>query len=166
MKLYQNKKWLYRKYIIEKQAALKTAQEAKCSVRTIYNYLKKFKIPIRDKSKLYKGKNNPLWGKHHSEKAKRKISESRLGHKHPNWKGGRINDGRGYILIFKPSHPFAKNGRYVYEHRLVMEKHLGRYLKPGEIVHHKNEVRDDNRPDNFRLFSSDYKHLSFHKKGA
>lgn len=64
----------------------------------------------------------------------------------------------GYIWIKRPEHPFANSNRYVQEHRLVMEKHIGCYLKPEEVVHHINRKRDDNRIENLMLFSSEIEH--------
>lgn len=73
--------------------------------------------------------------------------------KHPGWKGGRVYDDDGYIMLKMPEHPDANNHGYVREHRLVMEKHLGRRLNPKEYVHHINEKKDDNRPENLQLVS-------------
>jgi len=70
------------------------------------------------------------------------------------WKGGRIVGKGGYIKIWNPTHPSISGQRkYVLEHRLVMEKHLGRYLLPTEQVHHKNGIRDDNRLENLELWA-------------
>jgi hypothetical protein len=57
----------------------------------------------------------------------------------------------GYKYIFMPSHPFANDGRYVAEHRLEMEKKIGRYLKPEEIVHHINGNKLDNTITNLAI---------------
>lgn len=95
----------------------------------------------------------------------------RNGPGHPNWKGGRQVDADGYILVWQLDHPHArripgrKSGGYVAEHRLVMERVLGRYLEPGEVVHHKNGVHDDNRPENLELFATNAEHLRHELKG-
>ena len=79
------------------------------------------------------------------------------GDKNPRWKGGR-QISRGYVLIFAPDHPtrIGKMRKYVFEHRLVMEKMLGRILTEDETVHHKNGIRDDNRPENLELWASSH----------
>ena len=74
------------------------------------------------------------------------------GDKNPNWKGGRIVDSFGYVLLYMPSHPRAKSNGYVREHIVVMESKIGRALLSGENVHHKNGVRSDNRESNLELW--------------
>lgn len=67
------------------------------------------------------------------------------GDKHPSWRGGKGITTQGYIRL-----NVGTNKRNL-EHRVVMEKFLGRKLKSNEIVHHKNEDRTDNRIENLEL---------------
>lgn len=68
----------------------------------------------------------------------------------------------GYILCYIPEHPGCMNG-YVYEHRLILEKHLGRYLTGDETVHHINQIPDDNRIANLLLCSNNMEHRRYHQ---
>ena len=86
-----------------------------------------------------------------------------LGSNHPMWKGGKHKGNDGYVHIYQPNHPFA-NKIYVLEHRLVAERCLKRYLKPGEIIHHINDNPSDNRPKNLYYFSNRNKHQLFHRR--
>ena len=76
------------------------------------------------------------------------------GQEHPNWKGGRRYANNGYIWVYSPDHPKRTSQNRVLEHRLVMEEHLGRYLSDGEVIHHINNKRDDNRIENLMLTTS------------
>ena len=105
-----------------------------------------------------------MLGKRHSIETKLKMSEAKIGSLNHQWIGGKRFDENGYILVNQKNHPRANSSGYVYEHRLVMEKKIGRYLTRDEVVHHINEIKDDNRPENLMLFSSVAEHQSFHKK--
>ena len=74
------------------------------------------------------------------------------GQKPANFKGGKVMSG-GYRAIKVPDHPHAPKSGYVMEHRLVMERYLGRYLTARENVHHKNGNKADNRIKNLELWA-------------
>jgi hypothetical protein len=131
MKKYQDKKWLYKKYCKQKMRVSEIARKCGVNVNitTISRWLARFKIrEIRP----YKG--------------------SRKGPEAPYWKGGRYKDNTsGYVLIYNPDHPSCTKKGYVLEHRLIMEKFIGRYLRGNEVVHHRNKIKDDNKIENLEI---------------
>jgi len=134
----------------------------------------------KSQKKWYKTHPNPMQDKRHSEETKMKMSKRHKGikfsedHKkkigianrgknHGSWKGGKYIDKGGYIFIRMTEHPFPNHPRgYVFEHRLVIEKVIGRYLLRKEVGHHINGIRDDNRPENLMLFINGSAHQRFH----
>lgn len=79
---------------------------------------------------------------------RRAILSARNGPANPAWKGGHVS-ASGYRIRHV-------RGKLVPEHRLVMERHLGRPLLPCETVHHVNGDRLDNRLENLELWSSSH----------
>lgn len=89
---------------------------------------------------------------------------AQLGPKNHQWKGGRTVASNGYVLVKRPDHHRADTRGYVYEHILVAEEAIGRPLRPGEQVHHKNHTKTDNRPDNLEVKRSRAHHAAEHRK--
>ena len=97
-----------------------------------------------------KGELCPVYG--------RKMTEEHRAKMRPIWdaRGDQLRHYKkahsgGYVLIYRPEHPAADRGGYVLEHRVVMEDYLGRLLLDDEVVHHKNEDKQDNRLENLEL---------------
>jgi len=85
------------------------------------------------------------------------------GEANPNFNGGQYVDKRGYLRVLMPEHPHQNHG-YVYMHRLVMEGMINRYVEPWEAIHHINEIKLDNRPDNLFL-TTPSEHSGLHRAG-
>lgn len=114
-------------------------------------------------------------------KAKKKYMKGTLNHQYglrgennSSWKGGRKISSYGYILIYKPEHPFANGDGNIFEHRLVAEEFLLdgdnsievggiRYLSPEYEVHHKNGNKKDNSVENLVVLSKE-EHRRLHNK--
>lgn len=127
-KKYLNKEWLEKEYD-KVNSVSKIAKECGVALTTISRWLEHFDIRVRNS---YTG--------------------NKKGQNNPYWRGGRyIDRTNGYVLVHKPDHPFARKKGYVFEHRLVVEKAIGRYLREIEIVHHRNKVKTDNRVENLEL---------------
>lgn len=86
------------------------------------------------------------------------------GERNGAWKGGKRIDEAGYVQIRMPEHPDANNG-YVPEHRLVAERVLGRRLKPEEVVHHKDDDKQNNAPTNLVVYPDNATHMRETRKG-
>ncbi len=71
----------------------------------------------------------------------------------------------GYWFVLAPrGYKGQRLGRYVAEHRLIVERRIGRVLDPGEVVHHKNGDRLDNRPSNLVLMDAGHHARLHHPK--
>ncbi len=81
-----------------------------------------------------------------------KIARESAGHR------GDLQRGRGEGKTYR-----KLNGRH--EHRVVAEQKLGRALLPGEIVHHADEVKQNNLPQNLDVLASQSEHAKLHFTG-
>lgn len=104
-----------------------------------------------------KGHKVPIeWRKKWSKTKKGKFTIKKA----TNWKGGKAKHKNRW-LIFQPNHPLANKQGYIYRARLVMEKKIGRYLKPKEVIHHINGIENDDRPENLWLFRNSSAHANY-----
>lgn len=113
-------------------------------------------------------------GHHHTEEARRKISEKNIGRIFSEETRAKMSASRritgmghtkkradGYRTVFFPSHPRASKEGYIMEHILIMENVIGRHLEKGEVIHHINRIRDDNRVENLQLMTVS-EHMRLH----
>lgn len=88
----------------------------------------------------------------------------KYGTQNNNWRGGKSVASNGYVIVLVgKQHHLADVRGYAYEHRLVAEQKLGRRLKKGEVVHHRNGDKKDNTPDNIEIMASIAHHRQEHR---
>jgi len=80
---------------------------------------------------------------------------NRKGKDNPNYKGGCIREGRYKLL--------CRYKEYIFEHRAIIEQHIGRKLKTIEHIHHINGNGLDNRIENLKIMSN-REHMKLHNE--
>lgn len=142
MKKYTDKAWLEDAYLNKELSLQAIGKLCNVSYGLIHRYLVSFNIP------------------------RRKFC-GRGGIKGSRWSGGKVRTSVGYIWIHVDQ-PHIRNvgGRhkYVPEQIIVVEKTIGRLLTKEEAVHHINEIKYDNRPENLYLFPNESEHQRYHQK--
>ena len=123
------KKFLVKEYSINKNSREEIAKRIGTSAAAVGKYLKKYNIKTRSKTDWLAFRGSP------------------------NYKGGRSHHN-GYIEIKVDGHPSTNARGYVYEHRYVMERQLGRLLRSDEFVHHIDGNKANNDPSNLIVLSN------------
>lgn len=82
----------------------------------------------------------------------------KFGKDHRRWNNGEAHCSSGYIMVLTSRKP----RKYTFQHRLIMQQHLGRELLLSEIVHHKNHNKSDNRLENLQVVSRS-EHIRLHR---
>lgn len=98
-----------------------------------------------------------------SENCKKAVSIAKKGKirdKSSHWKGGVIETKYGYMMIYN-----SEKQKYEREHRVVMEKYIGRSLLEYEDVHHINGIKSDNRIENLEILTRS-EHAKEHGKNG
>ena len=167
--------YLKTSYCERKMTMAEIATEVGCTPATILRHLRRCGIKTRTandyeatnrqrearKANGHSGKGRTL-----TEAQRNAISLRNKGRrKRKDYEFGGHEKKRtdGYIKVYAPDHPHCTSEGYVMKHILVMEQFIGRYISPGECVHHINHIRDDNRIENLKLMTIS-EHMSMHMK--
>jgi hypothetical protein len=93
------------------------------------------------------------------------LSKRMTGKGNCRWNGGKSIDKGGYITIWTNIHPNRAQNNRVREHRLVVEKRIGRLLEKTEFVHHIDKNKQNNRITNLMVFASHSAHTRYESGG-
>lgn len=164
---------LEEEFVKNEKTMQQIAQEHNVAVGSVCNYCKRFGISREKYTEKYrkavsartKGKPSPAKGKKLAPEqcAKQKGKNKGKWHKPSQYGGHTKLREDGYVAVYLPDHPNASIEGYVMEHHLVMEAKIGRFIKKGEVVHHINHDRKDNRLENLQLMTFK-EHASLHMR--
>jgi len=146
----------------------------KCHVgKKFYCSMKCYSKAMKNKIPWNKGLTNC-----YSEDTRRRISEKQkgirnsistefkkgenIGSSNNNWKNGETIKEGGYVMIRNNTHPSRRKFGYIKRSRLVVEKHLNIFLPNEFVVHHINEIKNDDRIENLMVFISHSAHMRHH----
>jgi hypothetical protein len=135
------------------------AEELDVGITTVWRWLKSEGIATVSSAERLKGREWPEARRAHHPKKPARQADAPHGHEIVTARsiGNKSRTGHGYITV----HVGRK--RKQYEHILVAERAMGRSLRQGEVVHHINCNRTDNRPENLLVCTIQY-HLQLHKR--
>ncbi len=114
-------------------------------------------IPPWNKGKhpdYVQGENHPRFGKKHTPEAIEKMRAAATGESHGQWRGGFTTLKNGRV---------RNNKEMKFRYRMTVEEILGRPLLRREIIHHINENKSDDRPENLFLFRHATAHNRWHE---
>jgi len=140
-------------YILENKSMPDIAKELGMKYSTVRYWLIKFGIELRSRADGIRAVSHKLGsglrGKTRifSDEWKENISKAKLAHGDMNASGVSIKPS-GYIEITRGEHKFRG------QHRVIMEAHLGRRLEHNEVVHHKDENKQNNSIDNLIVMTA------------
>jgi hypothetical protein len=139
--------WLRERYVEQHTPMLAMAQEIGCTIMAVQKALSRNGIDRR---------------KPGGRTDSKRRSDASLPLSPDGRKRKRYHSG--YTRIQVPDHPKADMQGYVAEHRWVVEQREGRYLRPGEVVHHIDGDHTNNDSDNLIIFPSQKAHAAYHAR--
>lgn len=120
------KEYLKQEYVIKERSLTNIARELSCSSALVREMLQVCGLNVECRSRANFGESNGFYN------------------------GGITND-RGYLIIKLPNHHLADHDGYVRLHDLLAEYYFDCFLQSDEVVHHKNEDKQDNRKENLEI---------------
>lgn len=73
--------------------------------------------------------------------------------------GDGTTTDKGRVSVLRPDHPYANQRGYVLRSHLVIEQAIGRYVLPGEEVHHLDENPSNDTSENLVLCPDHETHI-------